>query len=233
MDEACGWIISPSTKPLRALQITALPSFCGGLDPTDRSRDFGTVFYCIHAFGILPCCATLFQDRSFGPFSLLPIWASPCTTVLVLAPRAPGGLFGEISRADISRWKRGLGIHQTAGCCIVHRQAFFEFTVLRMVICLFGTTTLSKNKNCGTSTVFSQSRKAPSKKGQEGQETQSTPSPYPAAAATATRRHRLHLLSSQARTHRSNAGQPQQHGPVVLHGISFDSRVRALRGQTW
>ena len=101
------------------------------------------------------------------------------------------------------------------------------------------TTSTSKNCNCGTSTVFSPISKSSSQQKRARRfrkhtpsRTLSTPSPSPAAATTAARRHGLHPPPSSQRRG-PTAPQPQQHGSVVLHGISIDTRARATRGQTW
>ena len=144
-------------------------------------------------------------------------------------------------------------------------------------ICLFATTTLSKNKNSGPPNSFRHcmdhdtcrctttgmptlsknwttprqrtataeppqffspiskslsQQKTARRSGSTPSRTLSTPSPSPAAAATAARRHGLHPPPSSQRRG-PTAPQSQQHGSVVLHGISIDTRARATRGQTW
>ena len=64
------------------------PLILQGLDPISKFREFDAVFHWIHALGIPPRFATLFQIGQLDIFSLLPIWASLRATVLVCTRHA-------------------------------------------------------------------------------------------------------------------------------------------------
>ena len=89
-DEACGWIISPYITPLRAVRVTALPSFCRVLILSVSSASstpsfIGSTLWVFHHVS-LPCPRSV--NCTF--FALAHLGLSARHSSCVHAPRAPG-----------------------------------------------------------------------------------------------------------------------------------------------